>query len=90
MENSSNKNMNDVFEQLAAIKATEPSAGLYVKTFHKAQRQNSIPLNWVGAVVCGFFVFVVAVSYLGLNSANKSSEDISKLFYTTNNTLYHE
>ncbi len=90
MENSSNRNMKGVFEQLTAIKSTEPDEGLYVKTLKRLQRKNTIAFYWVGYATCGLIILVAIESYVASNTINKSNQGISPLIYKTNNTLYYE
>jgi hypothetical protein len=91
MENSSNQDMNRVFEQLANIKMVEPSDNLYVQTISKMQRQSIIPLFWASVVACLFIVFISAEFSIVLNKKKKNNyTDISFVIYKTNNFSYNE
>jgi len=90
MENSSNENMNKVFEQLANIKMVEPSNNLYVKTINRMQRQSIIPLFWARLVACLFIVFISAEFFIVSNKKNNNYTDISFVIYQTNNFSYNE
>ena len=89
MENSSNKNMNKVFEQLAKIKMVEPSENLYVKTINRVQRQSIIPLFWASAVACLLIAFISAEIFVVSKKKNKYT-DISVVIYKTNHFSYNE
>lgn len=88
MENSSNKNMNKVFEQLAKIKMVEPSENLYVKTINRVQRQSIIPLFWASAVACLLIAFISAEIFVVSKKNNYT--DISVVIYKTNHFSYNE
>jgi hypothetical protein len=90
MENSSNQDMNRVFEQLANIKMVEPSENLYVQTISKMQRQSIIPLFWASVVACLFIVFISAEISIVLNKKKNNYTDISFVIYKTNNFSYNE
>ncbi len=89
MENSSNKNMNKVFEQLAKIKMVEPSENLYVKTINRVQRQSIIPLFWASAVACLLIAFISAEIFVVSKKKNNYT-DISVVIYKTNHFSYNE
>ena len=89
MENSSNKNMNKVFEQLAKIKMVEPSENLYVKTINRVQRQSIIPLFWASAVACLLMAFISAEIFVVSKKKNNYT-DISVVIYKTNHFSYNE
>jgi hypothetical protein len=89
MESSSNKDMKQVFEQLANIKAVEPNAKLQTLTLSRLNKKNIIPLNWVRAVACLFILFISSEYYVFYN--NKSNrQDVASYVSITNNTLYNE
>jgi hypothetical protein len=90
MENSSNQDMNKVFEQLANIKMVEPSNNLYVKTINRMQRQSIIPLFWARLVACLFIVFISAEFFIVSNKKKNNYTDISFVIYQTNNFSYNE
>jgi len=90
MENSSNQDMNKVFEQLANIKMVEPSNNLYVKTINRMQRQSIIPLFWARIVACLFIVFISAEFFIVSNKKKNNYTDISFVIYQTNNFSYNE
>ena len=90
MENSSNENMNKVFEQLANIKMVEPSNNLYVKTINRMQRQSIIPLFWARIVACLFIAFISAEFFIVSNKKKNNYTDISFVIYKTNNFSYNE
>ena len=90
MENSSNQDMNRVFEQLANIKMVEPSNNLYVKTISRMQRQSIIPLFWARVVACLFIVFISAEFFIVSNKKKNNYTDISFVIYKTNNFSYNE
>lgn len=89
MENSSNQDMNRVFEQLANIKMVEPSDNLYVQTISKMQRQSIMHLFWASVVACLFIVFISAEYSIVLNK-KKNYTDISFVIYKTSNFSYNE
>lgn len=89
MKNSSNKDMDKVFEQLANIKMVEPSDNLYVKTINRLQGRSIIPLFWASVVACLFIVFISAEFSIVLNKKN-NYPDISFVIYKTNNFSYNE
>lgn len=89
MKNSSNKNMNKVFEQLAKIKMVEPSENLYVKTINRVQRQSNIPLFWASAVACLLMAFISAEFFVVSKKKNNYT-DISVVIYKTNHFSYNE
>lgn len=89
MENSSNQDMNRVFEQLANIKMVEPSDNLYVQTISKMQRQSIMHLFWASVVTCLFIVFISAEFSIVLNK-KKNYTDISFVIYKTSNFSYNE
>jgi hypothetical protein len=89
MENSSNENMNKVFEQLSKIKMVEPSENLYVKTINRVQRQSNIPLFWASAVACLLMAFISAEIFVVSKKKNNYA-DISVVIYQTNNFSYNE
>ncbi len=89
MENSSNKNMNKVFEQLAKIKMVDPSENLYVKTINRVQRQSIIPLFWASAVACLLIAFIYAEIFVVSKKKNNYT-DISVVIYKTNHFSYNE
>ncbi len=89
MENSSNKNMNKVFEQLAKIKMVDPSENLYVKTINRVQRQSIIPLFWASAVACLLIAFISAEIFVVSKKKNNYT-DISVVIYKTNHFSYNE
>jgi len=90
MENSSNENMNKVFEQLANIKMVEPSNNLYVKTINRMQRQSIIPLFWARIFACLFIAFISAEFFIVSNKKKNNYTDISFVIYKTNNFSYNE
>ena len=90
MKNSSNENMNKVFEQLVKIKKVDPSANLYVKTINRLQRQSLIPLFWARAVACLFIVFIFVEFFIVSNKKNNNNADISVVIYKTNHFSYNE
>lgn len=89
MENSSNENMNKVFEQLSKIKMVEPSENLYVKTINRVQRQSNIPLFWASAVACLLMAFISAEFFVVSKKKNNYT-DISVVIYKTNHFSYNE
>ena len=89
MKNSSDKNMNKVFEQLAKIKMVEPSENLYVKTINRVQRQSNIPLFWASAVACLLIAFISAEIFVVSKKKNNYT-DISVVIYKTNHFSYNE
>ena len=89
MKNSSNKNMNKVFEHLAKIKMVEPSENLYVKTINRVQRQSIIPLFWASAVACLLMAFISAEFFI-LSKKKNNYTDISVVIYKTNHFSYNE
>lgn len=89
MKNSSNENMNKVFEQLAKIKMVEPSENLYVKTINRVQRQSIIPLFWASAVACLLMAFISAEFFVVSKKKNNYT-DISVVIYKTNHFSYNE
>jgi len=89
MKNSSNKNMNKVFEHLAKIKMVEPSENLYVKTINRVQRQSIIPLFWASAVACLLMAFISAEIFVVSKKKNNYT-DISVVIYKTNHFSYNE
>ena len=89
MENSSNENMNKVFEHLAKIKMVEPSENLYVKTINRVQRQSIIPLFWASAVACLLMAFISAEIFVVSKKKNNYT-DISVVIYKTNHFSYNE
>lgn len=89
MENSSNENMNKVFEQLSKIKMVEPSENLYVKTINRVQRQSIIPLFWASAVACLLMAFISAEFFVVSKKKNNYT-DISVVIYKTNHFSYNE
>ena len=89
MENSSNENMNKVFEQLSKIKMVEPSENLYVKTINRVQRQSNIPLFWASAVACLLIAFISAEIFVVSKKKNNYT-DISVVIYKTNHFSYNE
>lgn len=89
MKNSSNKNMNKVFEHLAKIKMVEPSENLYVKTINRVQRQSNIPLFWASAVACLLIAFISAEIFVVSKKKNNYT-DISVVIYKTNHFSYNE
>ena len=89
MENSSNENMNKVFEQLSKIKMVEPSENLYVKTINRVQRQSIIPLFWASAVACLLMAFISAEFFVVSKKKNNYT-DISVVIYQTNHFSYNE
>jgi hypothetical protein len=89
MENSSNENMNKVFEQLSKIKMVEPSENLYVKTINRVQRQSIIPLFWASAVACLLMAFISAEIFVVSKKKNNYT-DISVVIYKTNHFSYNE
>ena len=89
MKNSSNENMNKVFEQLAKIKMVEPSENLYVKTINRVQRQSNIPLFWASAVACLLMAFISAEFFVVSKKKNNYT-DISVVIYKTNHFSYNE
>lgn len=89
MENSSNENMNKVFEQLSKIKMVEPSENLYVKTINRVQRQSIIPLFWASAVACLLIAFISAEIFVVSKKKNNYT-DISVVIYKTNHFSYNE
>jgi formate/nitrite transporter FocA (FNT family) len=90
MENSSNQDMNKVFEQLANIKMVEPSNNLYVKTINRMQRQSIIPLFWARVVACLFIAFISAEYFMVSKYKKHNHADISVVIYQTNNFSYNE
>ena len=90
MENSSNENMNKVFEQLSKIKMVEPSENLYVKTINRVQRQSNIPLFWASAVACLLMAFISAEFFILSNIKKYNNADISVVIYQTNHFSYNE
>ena len=90
MKNSSNENMNKVFEQLVKIKKVDPSANLYVKTINRLQRQSLIPLFWAKVVACLFIAFISAEFFIVSNKKNNNNADISVVIYKTNHFSYNE
>ena len=90
MENSSNQDMNKVFEQLVNIKMVEPSENLYVKTINKLQRQSIIPLFWAKVVACLFIAFISAEFFMVSKYKKHNHADISVVIYQTNNFSYNE
>ena len=90
MENSSNENMNKVFEQLSKIKMVEPSENLYVKTINRVQRQSIIPLFWASAVACLLMAFISAEFFILSNIKKYNNADISVVIYQTNHFSYNE
>jgi len=90
MKNSSNENMNKVFEQLVKIKKVDPSANLYVKTLNRLHRQSIIPLFWARAVACLFIVFIFVEFFIVSNKKNNNNADISVVIYKTNHFSYNE
>ena len=90
MENSSNKNMEQVFEKLAKIKKVEPSTHLYSLTLKRINVQNIIPLFWVRAVACILILFVSVELYIVFNAQNPHHQSISIGMVKTNNMLYDE
>jgi len=89
MKNSSNKNMNKVFEHLAKIKMVEPSENLYVKTINRVQRQSIIPLFWASAGACLLMAFISAEIFVVSKKKNNYT-DISVVIYKTNHFSYNE
>lgn len=89
MKNSSNENMNKVFEQLSKIKMVEPSENLYVKTINRVQRQSIIPLFWASAVACLLIAFISAEIFVVSKKKNNYT-DISVVIYKTNHFSYNE
>lgn len=89
MKNSSNENMNKVFEQLSKIKMVEPSENLYVKTINRVQRQSNIPLFWASAVACLLIAFISAEIFVVSKKKNNYT-DISVVIYKTNHFSYNE
>ena len=90
MENSSNENMNKVFEQLSKIKMVEPSENLYVKTINRVQRQSNIPLFWASAVACLLMAFISAEIFVVSKYKKHNYTDISVVIYKTNHFSYNE
>ena len=90
MENSSNENMNKVFEQLSKIKMVEPSENLYVKTINRVQRQSNIPLFWASAVACLLMAFISAEIFVVSKKKKNNNTDISVVIYKTNHFSYNE
>ena len=89
MESSSNKDMKQVFEQLANIKAVEPNAKLQTLTLSRLNKKNIIPLNWVRAVACLFILFISSEFYIIYNKKS-NKQDIGTFVSITNNILYNE
>jgi hypothetical protein len=89
MENSSNENMNKVFEHLAKIKMVEPSENLYVKTINRVQRQSIIPLFWASAVAC-LLMAVISAEIFVVSKKKNNYTDISVVIYKTNHFSYNE
>ncbi len=90
MKNSSNINMEDVFDHLAKIKKVEPNINLYSHTMDRLQHQNVVPLFWVRAVACILIVLMSTEFYLVSNMANTNHQEASIVISNTNNILYHE
>jgi hypothetical protein len=90
MENSSNEEMNQVFEKLSNIKQVEPGSNLYHKTINKLRKQNNISLFWVRAVACVLIAFLSAEFFIVSIKNQTNKKDISILIYKTNHILYNE
>ena len=90
MKNSSNENMNKVFEQVVKIKKVDPSANLYVKTINRLQRQSIIPLFWARAVACLLIVFIFVEFFIVSKKKNNNNADISVVIYKTNHFSYND
>lgn len=90
MEDSSNKNMKQVFEHLANIKMVDPSNILYTKIINKLQEKNTISMYWVKVAACFFVVFTSFEYYIIQSKTHSNSKDISVVMYKTNNILYNE
>lgn len=90
MENSSNTDMEQVFEQLANIKMAEPSTNLYKQTLNRIQRQNIISMFWVSAAACLLIAFACTEIYFSIGKNYSSNKDISSVICQTNNILYNE
>ena len=90
MKNSSNQDMNRVFEQLANIKMVEPSNNLYVKTINRMQRQSIIPLFWARIVACLFIAFISAEYFMVSKYKKHNHADIFVVIYQTNNFSYND
>lgn len=90
MKNSSNTNMKQVFEHLAALKKVEPNVNLYAQTLNKLQREDEISLFWVKAVACLLMVFFISELYTISSKKHSPKQDISMVIPVTNNILYYE
>jgi hypothetical protein len=90
MKNSSNIDMEEVFEHLANIKKAEPSTNLHTRILNSIHKQNVIPLFWVRAVASLLIAFITTELYIASNKNNANSENISIMISKTNNILYHE
>ncbi len=89
MNSSSKIDINQVFKQLANIKEVEPSANLYSYTLHRLNRNNVIPLFWVGAVACLTICFIASEYYV-FETKKSDKKDVANYVSITNNILYNE
>jgi hypothetical protein len=89
MKSSSNKDMNQVFEYLANIKAVEPNANLQTLTLGRLNNKNIIPLNWVRAVAC-LFILYISFEYYVFHNKESNKQDVGSYVSITNNILYNE
>lgn len=90
MKNSSNQNMDKVFEQLVKIKKVDPSANLYVKTLNRLHRQSIVPFFWARVVACLFIALISAEFFMVSKYKKHNNADISALIYRTNHFSYND
>lgn len=90
MKNSSNMDMETIFDQLSKLKQAEPSENLYSKTMLKIQKRNTIPVFWVRVAACLLIIIIASELYISASNINSRSHQMTSIICKTNNTLYYE
>lgn len=90
VDNSSKKNMEQVFIHLSQIKQVKPNANLYAKTLSKINGQKLIPIFWARAIACLLIAFIFTELYFTTTTTPSKTNDITVVIYKSTNNLYNE
>tara|TARA_R110001592_G_scaffold363221_3_gene681653 strand:+ start:50317 stop:50598 length:282 start_codon:yes stop_codon:yes gene_type:complete len=90
--NSSNSNMEDILNQLQAIKKVEPNPSLFSKIEARIDRTktSTISMIWVRAAAAVLLCLVTTEFYFILDKSKTTKEDIELIAPTTNNIISYE
>ena len=89
--NSSNDNMEQIFQKLASIKEVEPGEGLFSSILKQIEGREKVSITWLRAAAAIFLILVCTeIILIKKESTYASLSELNSLIPQNNKFLYNE